>query len=81
MIRQLIAFVGNSIIVTSLIIGVFLLCLAYGYRAGGRQCTALLAILRRNFFISYVCQNDPENDQSIYTDNLNRASFDIFSNT
>jgi len=31
--------------------------------------------------IIYVCQNDPNNDPSIYTDDLNRASFDTFSNT
>ena len=53
-IRQLMAFVGNSVIVTSLIIGVFLLCLAYGYRAGGRQKQPLLVYLRRNFFISAI---------------------------
>jgi len=36
-IRQLIPVVGNNVIVTSLIIGVFLLFLSLGYRAGGRH--------------------------------------------
>ncbi len=35
-IRQLIPFVGNSVTVTSLIIGTFLLFLAQGYQAGGK---------------------------------------------
>lgn len=52
-IRQLIPFVGNSVVVTSLIIGVFLLFLAYGYRKGGsylHDTLKLGAILKRNFF-------------------------------
>ncbi|MDF2867081.1 MAG: speE 2 [Gammaproteobacteria bacterium] len=48
-IRQLIPVVGNSVIVTSLIIGIFLLCLAYGYRAGGLQNSDLIERLQRNF--------------------------------
>lgn len=48
-IRQLIPLVGNSVIVTSLIIGVFLLCLAYGYRAGGLPHGEPRQRLRRNF--------------------------------
>jgi len=48
-IRQLIPLVGNSVIVTSLIIGIFLLCLAYGYRAGGLVQQALRQRLQRNF--------------------------------
>lgn len=51
-IRQLIPMVGNSIIVTSLIIGIFLLCLAYGYRAGGLQNKNLIESLQRNFLCS-----------------------------
>ena len=48
-IRQLIPVVGNSVVVTSLIIGVFLLFLAYGYRKGG-LCTAnYLSVLANNF--------------------------------
>lgn len=53
-IRQLIPEVGNSVITTSLIIGIFLLCLAYGYRAGGRQKTDLFKSLCRNFFIAAI---------------------------
>lgn len=49
-IRQLLPSVGNSVIITSLIIGVFLLFLAYGYQAGGRKQTQLLSKLSRNFF-------------------------------
>jgi predicted membrane-bound spermidine synthase len=48
-IRQLMAFVGNSVVVTSLIIGVFLLFLAYGYRAGGRLGQGHASRLMRNF--------------------------------
>lgn len=51
-IRQLIPVVGNSILVTSLIIGIFLLFLAYGYQAGGKRSHDLWACLRRNFFIA-----------------------------
>ncbi len=53
-IRQLIPFVGNSVIITGLIIGIFLLCLAYGYQAGGRQRENLSFILRRNFWIAGI---------------------------
>lgn len=49
-IRQLLPSVGSSVIITSLIIGVFLLFLAYGYQAGGRKQTELLPKLSRNFF-------------------------------
>lgn len=48
--RQLIPVMGNSIIVTSLIIGVFLLFLAYGYRAGGLLQANFCSRLQRNFF-------------------------------
>lgn len=34
-IRQLIPFYGNSVIITSIIIGIFLLFLAFGYWRGG----------------------------------------------
>lgn len=50
--RQLIPFVGNSVIVTSLIIGVFLLFLAIGYRRGGIYRDNYRAILKRNFTIA-----------------------------
>ncbi|MFO1257368.1 MAG: fused MFS/spermidine synthase [Gammaproteobacteria bacterium] len=52
-IRQLIPFVGNSVAVTSLIIGIFLLFLAYGYRQGGRYKEDFLKILSRNFCIAF----------------------------
>ena len=51
-IRQLIPKVGNSVIVTSLIIGVFLLFLALGYQKGGTYRKNYTAILKRNFIIS-----------------------------
>jgi len=50
--RQLIPYVGNSVIVTSLIIGIFLLFLAYGYRRGGQYKTNYIEILKRNFSYS-----------------------------
>lgn len=51
-IRQLIPFVGNSVVVTSLIIGIFLLFLAYGYRAGGRIQSNHAAVLMRNLLVA-----------------------------
>lgn len=48
-IRQLIPFVGNSVVVTSLIIGIFLLFLAMGYRRGGRYRHDFREALLRNF--------------------------------
>jgi spermidine synthase len=51
-IRQLLPIVGNSVIVTSLIIGVFLLFLAYGYRHGGKCTENYPQILQRNFFLA-----------------------------
>lgn len=48
-IRQLIPFVGNNVIVTSLIIGVFLLFLAIGYWRGGQYRTDYRHILLNNF--------------------------------
>lgn len=51
-IRQLIPFVGSSVVVTSVIIGVFLLFLAYGYRTGGRVQTNHAYILMRNFILA-----------------------------
>ncbi len=53
-IRQLIPFVGNSVVVTSIIIGIFLLFLAYGYRSGGRVKENHANILARNFIIAAV---------------------------
>lgn len=48
-IRQLVPIVGSSVIVTSLIIGVFLLFLAYGYRRGGQYQKNYMTILKNNF--------------------------------
>ena len=53
-IRQLIPMVGNSVIVTSLIIGIFLLFLAMGYWRGGVYEGNFNAILRRNFIIAAI---------------------------
>lgn len=53
-IRQLLPVAGGSVIVTSLIIGIFLLFLALGYEKGGRIETHLHRVLRRNFFIVAV---------------------------
>lgn len=51
-IRQLIPVVGNSVIVTSLIIGIFLLFLAYGYRKGGTYRENYTSILQNNFMLA-----------------------------
>lgn len=51
-IRQLLPVAGGSVIVTSLVIGVFLLFLAFGYHAGGRIEKNLSQSLRRNFMIA-----------------------------
>lgn len=52
-IRQLIPFVGNSVIATSLIIGIFLLALALGYQKGGTYVTNFKTVLARNFIIAF----------------------------
>ena len=51
-IRQMIPVVGNSVIVTSLVIGVFLLFLAIGYYLGGQHKTNYRHTLIRNFIIA-----------------------------
>ncbi len=51
-IRQLLPFVGNSVIVTSLIIGVFLLFLSFGYYIGGNCNKNHLEKLQLNFSIA-----------------------------
>ncbi|NKB46389.1 MAG: hypothetical protein GKR77_01200 [Legionellales bacterium] len=51
-IRQLTPFVGNSVVAISLIIGVFLLFLALGYRRGGQYLTQYRTILIRNFTLA-----------------------------
>lgn len=51
-IRQLLPFAGGSVIVTSLIIGFFLLFLALGYHRGGRIVEHLPRVLRFNFLLA-----------------------------
>lgn len=53
-IRQLVPFVGNNVTVTSIIIGIFLLFLAYGYKRGGKQETDFAEKLNQNFTISAI---------------------------
>lgn len=53
-IRQLIPVAGNSVIVTSLIIGIFLLFLAYGYKKGGDYTNNYTAVLIRNFSFAAI---------------------------
>lgn len=52
--RQLIPFVGSSVIVTSLIIGIFLLFLAVGYWRGGTYKSDFYQTLRRNFIYGSI---------------------------
>lgn len=51
-IRQLLPFYGGSVVITSIIIGVFLLFLAIGYRRGGLCRADFLQQLRFNFSLS-----------------------------
>lgn len=53
-IRQMIPVIGNSVVVTSLIIGVFLLFLALGYYRGGYYRENYTQVLRRNFMLSAI---------------------------
>lgn len=53
-IRQVIPVVGSNVTVTSLVIGVFLLFLAYGYRQGGKVKDGYINVLVRNFTISAI---------------------------
>jgi spermidine synthase len=53
-IRQLLPVAGGSVIVTSLVIGFFLLFLALGYHQGGKVIENPQKILRKNFFISAI---------------------------
>lgn len=50
--RQLLPFTGSSIIVTSLVIGIFLLFLAIGYQKGGKQSGNLSKQLSINFLFA-----------------------------
>jgi predicted membrane-bound spermidine synthase len=53
-IRQLLPVAGGSVIVTSLIIGVFLLFLALGYQQGGKLKLDPQKVLQNNFFIAGI---------------------------
>ena len=53
-IRQLIPVVGNTVIVTSLIIGVFLLFLALGYYRGGFYRANYRQVLIKNFIFAML---------------------------
>lgn len=52
MMRQLLPFFGGSVIISSVIIGFFLLFLALGYWRGGFYTHAILPRLNRNFTLS-----------------------------
>jgi spermidine synthase len=51
-IRQLMPIIGSSVIITSIIIGIFFLALAYGYRDGSKYIPNFKRILIRNFLAS-----------------------------
>ncbi len=53
-IRQLIPVAGNNVVVTSLIIGVFLLFLALGYQRGGNYRSQYIDALKKNFTLAAV---------------------------
>lgn len=53
-IRQLTPVAGNSVIVTSLIIGIFLLFLAAGYHRGGHVKENYADVLKRNFTFAAI---------------------------
>lgn len=53
-IRQLTPFYGNSIVITSIIIGVFLLFLALGYWRGGSINNNFCKKLSQNFMVSMI---------------------------
>ncbi len=53
-IRQLLPFFGGSVVITSIIIGVFLLFLAVGYWRGGGHQQDFFKQLSRNFALSMV---------------------------
>lgn len=52
--RQLMPFYGNSVVITSIIIGFFLLFLALGYWRGGMQRGNFFERLSRNYLLSLV---------------------------
>jgi predicted membrane-bound spermidine synthase len=50
--RQLVPFVGNSVVIMSFVVGIFLAALSAGYFAGGNHKENHIAILSRNLIIS-----------------------------
>jgi predicted membrane-bound spermidine synthase len=52
--RQLVPFVGNSVVVMSLVVGIFLASLSAGYMQGGKHKENHLNILFRNLFVSSI---------------------------
>jgi spermidine synthase len=50
--RQLVPFVGNSVVVMSLVVGIFLASLSAGYMQGGKHKEEHLRVLFRNLFVS-----------------------------
>ncbi|QRN04970.1 hypothetical protein GH742_14470 [Legionella sp. MW5194] len=53
-IRQLLPFFGGSVVITSIIIGFFLLFLALGYWRGGMHSSDFYKKLNRNFMVSVI---------------------------
>lgn len=54
MMRQLVPFVGSSVVVSSLVVSVFLAALSLGYAFGGRTKKNHIKKLRRNLLISSI---------------------------
>ncbi len=54
MMRQLVPFVGSSVVVSSLVIGFFLISLALGYHFGGKVKEKQIDFLFKNIFISTI---------------------------
>jgi spermidine synthase len=50
--RQIVPFTGNSVIIMSFVIGIFLASLAGGYMAGGRHKENHLMVLNKNLLLS-----------------------------
>lgn len=58
-IRQLLPFFGGSVLITSIIIGFFLLFLALGYWRGGVYQDKFFQQLCRNFSLSMIWIGNP----------------------
>ncbi len=54
MMRQLVPFIGSSVVVSSLVVGFFLASLALGYAVGGRVKENHIEKLIKNLTISIV---------------------------